>query len=109
MRPSGLSAPGSIGMRATSAYDLGAPCRAAAWSRSPSQSQRMPNAASHSCVAFPSIASNTGASSPGEELMTPSTPAVELAPELDAMLGKRAEEHTSELQSRFDVVCRLLL
>src|SRR5207249_5710726 len=24
-------------------------------------------------------------------------------------LGKRSEEHTSELQSRFDLVCRLLL
>src|SRR5438067_4880502 len=25
------------------------------------------------------------------------------------MLGRRSEEHTSELQSRFDLVCRLLL
>src|SRR5699024_5507735 len=25
------------------------------------------------------------------------------------MLGLRSEEHTSELQSRFDIVCRLLL
>src|SRR5438067_6287634 len=28
---------------------------------------------------------------------------------LDALLKKRSEEHTSELQSRFDLVCRLLL
>src|SRR5277367_3249528 len=33
----------------------------------------MPNAASHSRVAFFSIASNTGARSPGEELMTCNT------------------------------------
>src|SRR5207249_12218216 len=30
-------------------------------------------------------------------------------PEVDHVLGKRSEEHTSELQSRFDLVCRLLL
>src|SRR5207249_5950186 len=28
---------------------------------------------------------------------------------LDARAGSRSEEHTSELQSRFDLVCRLLL
>src|SRR5699024_11521019 len=28
---------------------------------------------------------------------------------LDALFGARSEEHTSELQSRFDLVCRLLL
>src|SRR5699024_12778421 len=28
---------------------------------------------------------------------------------LDAVLDPRSEEHTSELQSRFDLVCRLLL
>src|SRR5207249_11181595 len=32
------------------------------------------------------------------------------SPVLDAIpLGERSEEHTSELQSRFDLVCRLLL
>ena len=36
----------------------------------------MPNAAAHSCIAFSSIASNTGARSPGDELMTPKTSAV---------------------------------
>ena len=36
----------------------------------------MPNAASHSRIAFSSIASNTGARSPGEELMTCNTSAV---------------------------------
>src|SRR5207249_10776065 len=29
--------------------------------------------------------------------------------ECDAIRGDRSEEHTSELQSRFDLVCRLLL
>src|SRR5699024_12037930 len=34
---------------------------------------------------------------------------VTLAPvELGALAGVRSEEHTSELQSRFDLVCRLL-
>src|SRR5437868_8921729 len=37
--------------------------------------------------------------------------ALELSPELPVALWglKRSEEHTSELQSRFDLVCRLLL
>src|SRR5699024_12065219 len=30
-------------------------------------------------------------------------------PESKAVLKRRSEEHTSELQSRFDLVCRLLL
>src|SRR5437868_10422497 len=29
--------------------------------------------------------------------------------EVDRLRAKRSEEHTSELQSRFDLVCRLLL
>src|SRR5699024_11527251 len=29
--------------------------------------------------------------------------------EMEAQTGRRSEEHTSELQSRFDLVCRLLL
>src|SRR2546425_2781350 len=33
----------------------------------------------------------------------------ESAPELDALLGARSEEHTSELQSLAYLVCRLLL
>src|SRR5699024_12136769 len=28
---------------------------------------------------------------------------------VDGLIGVRSEEHTSELQSRFDIVCRLLL
>ena len=40
------------------------------------KSRRMPKAASHSRIAFSSIASNTGARSPGEELMTSKTSAV---------------------------------
>src|SRR5699024_12840506 len=42
--------------------------------------------------------------------MTTSTPALaeELAEEAEK-IGVRSEEHTSELQSRFDLVCRLLL
>src|SRR5207249_6299960 len=30
-------------------------------------------------------------------------------PHISALVGLRSEEHTSELQSRFDLVCRLLL
>src|SRR5699024_12627023 len=42
------------------------------------------------------------------------TPTPTIAPStiaivLGAMVGVRSEEHTSELQSRFDLVCRLLL
>src|SRR5438874_8583441 len=33
----------------------------------------------------------------------------ELSARLDTQLGERSEEHTSELQSRRDLVCRLLL
>src|SRR2546428_6496978 len=35
--------------------------------------------------------------------------AIEVADALDAAHAKRSEEHTSELQSRSDLVCRLLL
>src|SRR5699024_3462992 len=34
---------------------------------------------------------------------------VKLKPEILKMGSRRSEEHTSELQSRFDLVCRLLL
>src|SRR5699024_11732277 len=33
----------------------------------------------------------------------------QLAKDLDISIITRSEEHTSELQSRFDIVCRLLL
>src|SRR5699024_11966668 len=46
-------------------------------------------------------------------MTTASMTAQEIAAELAALLKKsveeRSEEHTSELQSRFDLVCRLLL
>jgi hypothetical protein len=42
----------------------------------PTQSRQTPKAASHSRSAFSSIASNTSARSPGEELMTRNTSAV---------------------------------
>src|SRR5207249_9142245 len=32
-----------------------------------------------------------------------------MTPDIPGMLRQRSEEHTSELQSRFDLVCRLLL
>src|SRR5437868_8924092 len=32
-----------------------------------------------------------------------------IAPNIPELFGRRSEEHTSELQSRFDLVCRLLL
>src|SRR6516164_91362 len=56
--------------------NFGSPCAAARWKRSPSQVRRTPKGASHSRVAFSSIALNTGARSPGEELMTCNTSAV---------------------------------
>src|SRR5262249_26523783 len=46
---------------------------------SPSYVFIIPNAASHRRIAFSSIASKTGARSPGEELMTPSTSAIALS------------------------------
>src|SRR5699024_11541815 len=33
----------------------------------------------------------------------------QVRPDADAQVATRSEEHTSELQSRFDLVCRLLL
>src|SRR5699024_12816494 len=45
------------------------------------------------------------------EVMSQQTPVARVAPRCDAGDGGllRSEEHTSELQSRFDLVCRLLL
>ena len=54
----------------------GTPRIAAAWNRSPSIDRKVAEAAPHSRIAFSSIASNTGARSPGEELMTCNTSAV---------------------------------
>src|SRR5699024_12008400 len=36
-------------------------------------------------------------------------PGIDLKPFFELMSNERSEEHTSELQSRFDLVCRLLL
>src|SRR5206468_12826559 len=50
-----------------------------------------------------------------EQLIRPTylvDPEVELRPtrnQIDDLLNERSEEHTSELQSRSDLVCRLLL
>src|SRR5699024_12655022 len=41
----------------------------------------------------------------GEQLIEHTTGGVEVAADVDRV---RSEEHTSELQSRFDLVCRLL-
>src|SRR5438067_13542437 len=41
--------------------------------------------------------------------MGAAAPAVDLLGRRQARLAPRSEEHTSELQSRFDLVCRLLL
>ena len=57
-------------------YEAGTPNIAVAWKRSPSYVHKTPCAPLHSRVAFSSRASNTGARSPGDELMTCSTSAV---------------------------------
>src|SRR5699024_11948650 len=44
---------------------------------------------------------------PASWVSTSTSPAVPL--KLEKINGQRSEEHTSELQSRFDLVCRLLL
>src|SRR5437868_8878238 len=48
---------------------------------------------------------------PGRPLVAPEPgdPGIERREVLVQGLNKRSEEHTSELQSRFDLVCRLLL
>jgi hypothetical protein len=58
------------------AYAAGTFFSASAGKPSPSKPYNSPNAASHSRIAFSSIASNTGVRSPGELLMTPRTSAV---------------------------------
>ena len=70
-----FSGPGKItGLRRrNSAYSAGAPCRAPVRKLSPSQSKSVPNLASQRRVAFASMASNTGSSSPGELEMICST------------------------------------
>src|SRR5699024_11762929 len=45
----------------------------------------------------------------GRDMLASATRLVELADEMMLDADKRSEEHTSELQSRFDLVCRLLL
>src|SRR5699024_12701219 len=40
---------------------------------------------------------------------TPSAPVSAAKPTIAGRVAPRSEEHTSELQSRFDLVCRLLL
>src|SRR5699024_11832899 len=49
--------------------------------------------------------SKWGESSMSKKTCSPSA----LTPKAMFVLGRRSEEHTSELQSRFDLVCRLLL
>jgi hypothetical protein len=63
-------------VRRNSAKAIGTPRDATVGASSPSVTIISPNAAPHSRIAFSSIASNTGARSPGEELITPNTSAV---------------------------------
>src|SRR5207249_10208229 len=50
-----------------------------------------------------------------QQLKSSLVPSPNASPEIDSLTGpaalgcRRSEEHTSELQSRFDLVCRLLL
>src|SRR5699024_11567787 len=56
-------------------------------------------------LAYRNIKSNTGSFTPGTDKLKISDIGKLTADEVTA----RSEEHTSELQSRFDLVCRLLL
>ena len=62
---------------------------------SPSYIVKLPNAASHSRIAFSSIASNTGARSPGDELITCSTSAVAVCCSNASRVSVRAERSPS--------------
>src|SRR5438067_7778452 len=46
---------------------------------------------------------------PGDESGVPDTDPLHQEHRRGSVSGTRSEEHTSELQSRFDLVCRLLL
>src|SRR5207248_7713034 len=77
-----------------------APCASGRWSRSP-------------CRCWRALIAASGSTAPGAAWTTPTplgstAPAAAPAP-TRARCWKRSEEHTSELQSPYDLVCRLLL
>src|SRR5215467_1499422 len=76
--------------RRCSAYAGGALCSAAMRKPSPSRMHKFPNPASQMRVAFASIASNTGSSSPGDLLMTCSTSEVAVCCSSASLRSSRA-------------------
>src|SRR5207249_12300746 len=58
------------------------------------------------CSSGSSAAERSRAIISGKAYCSPATPATKRPPRISP---RRSEEHTSELQSRFDLVCRLLL
>jgi hypothetical protein len=81
----------------------GAPRTATARTRSPSATINSPNDASQRRIAFSSIVSNTGARSPGEELMTWSTSAVAVC---CANASSRSARDSSSLRCRSAMICQ---
>ena len=65
-----------LGAWRKSANAEGTSRKATIWTFSPSNRTKVPYAASHRRIALSSMASKTGARSPGEELMTPNTSAI---------------------------------
>src|SRR5699024_12755652 len=53
--------------------------------------------------------SSSGVIFPSLEPISAMIPAFSFVPSIPCSISSRSEEHTSELQSRFDLVCRLLL
>src|SRR3712207_6944740 len=76
--------------------------RSVGWQRSPSRRSRGPD-----CLACRRSVSRAGPLRPGP--LSCASPRAERVPALPAPGKARSEEHTSELQSRQYLVCRLLL
>src|SRR5438067_7168977 len=65
--------------------------------------------ASRSCAFDVRVRLRAVPSFPGMEYKSPRATAITRCPSGAELTDSRSEEHTSELQSRFDLVCRLLL
>ena len=81
---------GLPGSRRSSTSSAGTPRSATARKSSPSKVKKVPKAASQRRIAFSSVASNTGARSPGEELMTCNTSEVAVCCSNDSRVSVRS-------------------